>query len=165
MKKIFIWIFSILYIVIMGYVSFYSMPELTIELFNNNKVLLLLIGIIFNTCMLLINIVVMGFIFRIIYKLSTKVTLESKENNGLTYKLLIPIFFTHMLVLVLIKIFSINTPLILLLFLNPLIFVIEYKIIDSSVSGKKKIVCIIPFAIYAIIDMVNIYLGIFNIVV
>ena len=157
MKKKFVWICSLLYILIMAMVSYYSMSERIVQVFNNNTLLLFSIEILFNAFILFINVVLMSFFFRIVYKLATKITLESNECRKLTFKLLVPILFTHTLLLVLMVILAVKSIFILIFFLNPLIYWYEIKVLKEFGNTKQKIIFIIPFIIYIILDVISIY--------
>lgn len=159
MKKKFVWIFSLLYVLIMGMVSYYSMKESIVEIFKDNKVVLILIGILYNSLALFLNVVIMSFIFRVVYKLVTKITLKSNECKELTFKLLLPILYTHALVFVLMVIFGVKSIFMLIFFLNPLIYWYEIKVLKEFGNEKQKIIMIIPFILYIILDIIAVYVS------
>lgn len=72
---------SLFYIVLLGVVSFFNASEVAKELFNNNESLIIIINVFLNGFIFILNIVIMGFFYRIFYKISTKVTLENRRRR------------------------------------------------------------------------------------
>ena len=133
------------------------MPDITKELFNHNQIILRGIGIVFNACILLLNILIMSFIEKIVYKLVTKKTLTNNECKLKTFELFIPVVFTHAILIFLVNILNIDSVLLSLLFLNPLIYYLQFRSLKEIDGIIKKIVLILPFICYSILDIISIF--------
>lgn len=157
MKKLYVIISIIIYIALTSITSYSVMPEITRELFNNNSIILFVIGLIFNVIILLADIFVMNFVEKIVYKIVTKKTLQSKESRTLTVELLTPILITHAVLVLLTNVINIKSILLALFFLNPLIYYLQFKALEEIKNIAGKLILIIPFICFIILDLVSIF--------
>lgn len=147
---------SLFYIVLLGVVSFFNASEVAKELFNNNESLIIIINVFLNGFIFILNIVIMGFFYRIFYKISTKVTLENKDARSTTLTLLMPLFYTRLIILACMYIIGVKSMLLLLLFINPLIYIFQLKKIEGVDDMKRKAIILLPFIVYEVIDIIGI---------
>lgn len=157
MKKAYKILLSLVYIILLGVASFVNAPEMTKEIFNNNQALILIIDILINAFIFILNIVIMGFIYRIVYKVSTKVTIDSKDSKDTALMILMPLLYTRLVIFTVDYILGFKSIFLLLLFINPLIYIFQLKQIKNVEDIKKKIILLIPFIIYEVIDIIGIY--------
>lgn len=155
MKKLYLIISSFLYLLLTSVGSYLNTPEITKELFNNNTAILIGMGIISNAFIFFLDIIIINFIGRIIFKIVTKKTLEGKESIALTFNLLIPILLTHAIIVFLIYSLNFKSTAILALFLNPLIYYIQFKELKGIKGFGKKIIVLLPYICFIILDIVN----------
>ena len=157
MRKMYRFILGLIYIIVMSGVSYHSMPELTKEIFNNNTILLIAMRVLFNFLILIINIIIMSYIFRVCYKIFTKKTLTIKHSRTITFNMLLPLLYSHMLLLILISIIGLKSKLLIFLLINPLIYFFQINQLKENFKLKTKIFILIPFIIYSILDITTIY--------
>ena len=155
MKKIYRWILAAIYVVLIGIISYFNVPELTKNLLNGNDFIIIVMNIFSSALIFVLTIWVISFIYRVVYKIVTKVTLDAKESRIQTLTILLPLLYTRVIVLFLIYIVEIKSILIILPFLNPYIYIFQFKQIKSEV--KNKFIILLPFIIYEIIDIITIY--------
>lgn len=155
MKKIYRWILAIIYVVLIGIISYFNVPELTKNLLNGNDFIIIVMNIFSSALIFALTIWVISFIYRVVYKIVTKVTLDAKESRIQTLTILLPLLYTRAIALFLIYVVEIKSILIILLFLNPYIYIFQFKQIKSEV--KNKFIVLLPFIIYEIIDIITIY--------
>lgn len=155
MKKIYRWIIAAIYVVLIGIISYFNVPELTKNLLNGNDFIIIVMNIFSSALIFVLTIWVISFIYRVVYKIVTKVTLDAKESRIQTLTILLPLLYTRVIVLFLIYIVEIKSNLIILPFLNPYIYIFQFKQIKSEV--KNKFIILLPFIIYEIIDIITIY--------
>ena len=148
---------SIVYIIVMSVITYNILGNIAKELTSNNFIIITL-SICYNVVLLYINIVVITYIFRVLYKIVTKITLEIKAAKAMTFKLMLPLFYSHALVLSLQLILKTDNNLYTLLLFNPLIYIFQFKQFKNIDKLPKKIILLIPFIIYAVLDIVSISL-------
>ncbi|SFU55077.1 hypothetical protein SAMN04487886_105418 [Clostridium sp. DSM 8431] len=148
---------SLIYIILLSVVSFFNASEIIKEILNNNQILIFILDILINTFIFILNIVIMGFIYRVVYKILTKNTLDSRESKDTALMLLMPLLYTRLLIFCTVYILGFKSIFLLLLFINPFIYIYQLKQIKNIEQVKKKMIVILPFVMYEIVDIIGIY--------